>query len=56
MTDRTIFKYPNQDRLSMTKKYSKPTEALKALAVRGPGSKNPKKEIRKWIVTRIERS
>lgn len=35
------------------KKYSHTTATLIALSVKGPGSKNPKKEIRKWIASRI---
>ena len=33
--------------------YRHPTEKLEKLAVKGPGNKNPKREIRKWIASRI---
>lgn len=35
------------------KHYRHPTEELEKLAVKGPGHKNPKKQIRRWIASRI---
>jgi AbrB family looped-hinge helix DNA binding protein len=35
------------------RRYKNPVQAMKKLATKASGSANPKKEIRKWIVSKI---
>jgi len=48
-----LVKEPTGYTISFRKYYKHPTEALEKLGIKGPGSMNPKKEIRKWISSRV---